>query len=122
MSDETWTDEKVARLTTMWEDGVTASDIGLELGVTKNTVIGKVHRLGLPKRRRAPVPTEDEPDEELLTLYNLKSGMCSWPIGEPGNDRFHYCGAQVVTGKSYCSTHCDIAHIKPPKVNTRGIR
>jgi GcrA cell cycle regulator len=47
-----WTDERVERLKKLWSDGLSASQIAGELGggVTRNAVIGKVHRLGLSGR------------------------------------------------------------------------
>ena len=46
-----WTDERVELLKKMWTDGKSASQIAKELGgVTRNAVIGKVHRLGLSNR------------------------------------------------------------------------
>ncbi|PWE33306.1 GcrA cell cycle regulator [Maritimibacter sp. 55A14] len=46
-----WTDERVELLKKMWIDGKSASQIAKELGgVTRNAVIGKVHRLGLSNR------------------------------------------------------------------------
>ena len=42
-----WTEERIASLTKMWEGGATASQIAEELGgVSRNAVIGKAHRLG----------------------------------------------------------------------------
>jgi len=62
-----WTEERVERLKKLWSDGLSASQIAAELGggVTRNAVIGKVHRLGLsgrgkptgagtPRPRKAP--------------------------------------------------------------------
>jgi GcrA cell cycle regulator len=50
-----WTDERIEKLTSMWEGGATASQIADELGgVSRNAVIGKAHRLGL-KARPSPV-------------------------------------------------------------------
>jgi GcrA cell cycle regulator len=50
-----WTDERIEKLTKMWESGATASQIAEELGaVSRNAVIGKAHRLGL-KARPSPV-------------------------------------------------------------------
>jgi len=47
----TWTDERVETLKRMWSEGQSASQIAKELGgVTRNAVIGKVHRLGLSNR------------------------------------------------------------------------
>jgi len=55
-----WTDERIATLTKMWESGATASQIADELGgVSRNAVIGKAHRLGL-KSRPSPVKPNDE--------------------------------------------------------------
>jgi len=46
-----WTDERVETLKKMWNEGQSASQIAKELGgVTRNAVIGKVHRLGLSNR------------------------------------------------------------------------
>lgn len=58
-----WTEERIATLTKMWEGGATASQIADELGgVSRNAVIGKAHRLGL-KARPSPVkPNEDKPE------------------------------------------------------------
>ena len=53
-----WTDERVATLTKMWGEGQSASQIAKELGgVTRNAVIGKVHRLGLSNRTGAASAT-----------------------------------------------------------------
>ena len=59
-----WTEERIGKLTQMWEGGSTASQIAEELGgVSRNAVIGKAHRLGL-KSRPSPVkanaPSTDE--------------------------------------------------------------
>jgi GcrA cell cycle regulator len=49
-----WTDERVEQLKKMWTEGQSASQIAKELGgVTRNAVIGKVHRLGLSNRSGA---------------------------------------------------------------------
>ena len=51
-----WTDERVELLKKLWMEGLSASQIAGELGegVTRNAVIGKVHRLKLSSRGRAP--------------------------------------------------------------------
>lgn len=47
----TWTEERVERLKTLWQEGKSASFVAAELGgVSRNAVIGKVHRLGLSGR------------------------------------------------------------------------
>ncbi|MFY7835217.1 MAG: GcrA family cell cycle regulator [Novosphingobium sp.] len=55
-----WTEERIEKLTKMWEGGSTASQIADELGgVSRNAVIGKAHRLGL-KARPSPVKANDK--------------------------------------------------------------
>ncbi|MCR9236595.1 MAG: GcrA family cell cycle regulator [Alphaproteobacteria bacterium] len=49
-----WTEERVALLSKLWADGLSASQIATQLGgVTRNAVIGKVHRLGLSGRAKS---------------------------------------------------------------------
>ncbi len=48
-----WTDERVELLRKLWSDGLSASQIAAQIGsVTRNAVIGKVHRLGLSGRAK----------------------------------------------------------------------
>lgn len=55
-----WTEERIEKLTKMWEGGATASQIADELGgVSRNAVIGKAHRLGL-KARPSPVKANEK--------------------------------------------------------------
>lgn len=50
-----WTNERVELLSKLWAEGLSASQIAGELGgVTRNAVIGKVHRLGLSGRAKTP--------------------------------------------------------------------
>jgi GcrA cell cycle regulator len=53
-----WTDERVEALKKLWLDGLSASQIAKQLGsgLTRNAVIGKVHRLGLSGRATASTP------------------------------------------------------------------
>ncbi|OLP53266.1 GcrA cell cycle regulator [Rhizobium rhizosphaerae] len=49
-----WTDERVEKLKKLWSEGLSASQIAAQLGgVSRNAVIGKVHRLALPGRAKA---------------------------------------------------------------------
>lgn len=45
-----WTDETIARLRELWSQGLSTAEIGRQLSITKNAVVGKAHRLGLPPR------------------------------------------------------------------------
>jgi GcrA cell cycle regulator len=57
-----WTDERVETLKRMWGEGQSASQIAKELGgVTRNAVIGKVHRLGLSNRAGGKDDEEESP-------------------------------------------------------------
>ncbi|MGF1553306.1 MAG: GcrA family cell cycle regulator [Paracoccaceae bacterium] len=169
-----WDDDRVERLRAMWNDGMSASRIAKELGgVTRNAVIGKVHRLGLsnrtpagqhsetespmtegeetkaeapdpevvagddeeeapPPSRSAPAvrdaskprpPGQPTPEEESaretlaeiekiakrLSLLELTERTCKWPIGDPNDDDFHFCGLPAVSGKPYCEHHVGVA-------------
>ena len=58
----TWNDERVELLKKLWTDGLSASQIAAELGgITRNAVIGKVHRLGLSGRAKAPSTSVPRP-------------------------------------------------------------
>jgi GcrA cell cycle regulator len=70
-----WTDERVETLKKMWGEGQSASQIAKELGgVTRNAVIGKVHRLGLSNRvggkdeeeAEAPAAVKPEPSPRVV--------------------------------------------------------
>ena len=64
----TWTDERVELLKKLWADGLSASQIAAELGgITRNAVIGKVHRLGLSGRTKAPSASAPRPRKPRTT-------------------------------------------------------
>jgi GcrA cell cycle regulator len=50
-----WTAKRTEKLAELWETGAPTSEIGRKLKVTKNAVVGKAHRLGLPQRQ-SPIP------------------------------------------------------------------
>ncbi len=105
-----WTSVRIGVLIDYWKEGLPTSEIGRLLQVTKNAVVGKVHRLGLAKRRP---PVHKKPkDAKILKMDALGAGMCSWPEGEPGTEAFHFCGQPAVDGKPYCGEHCAQAYVK----------
>lgn len=58
----TWSEERVELLKKLWADGLSASQIAAELGgITRNAVIGKVHRLGLSGRAKSPSSASQRP-------------------------------------------------------------
>jgi GcrA cell cycle regulator len=54
-----WTDEVIDQLRALWAEGHSTAEIGRRLGVTKNAIVGKAHRLDLAAR---PSPIRREPD------------------------------------------------------------
>ena len=154
-----WTEDRVETLKKLWSDGLSASQIAKQLGgVTRNAVIGKVHRLGLsgraapsrPARRPAPRPAprpaakpvvakaspqsaapskakpvaaeakpaalvapQDAarlPNGEYATVLTLREGMCKWPIGDPTDTEFRFCGRHSGVGNAYCEAHAQLAY------------
>ncbi|MFP4571276.1 GcrA family cell cycle regulator [Rhodosalinus sp.] len=80
-----WTDERVELLKKMWSEGQSASQIAKELGgVTRNAVIGKVHRLGLSNRGAAASgPAAAPPPEEPAAEPALRGEARAAPDPEP---------------------------------------
>ena len=66
-----WTEERDAQLTADWTAGFTTAEIGRRMGIGKNSVIGRAHRLRLPSRADAPRahPWPEADDATLRQLY-----------------------------------------------------
>ena len=178
-----WTDQMVEDLRTMWKQGLTTAEIGKKLGVSKNSIVGKVHRLGL-SGRPSPIKKKDESEEyvadntpalkdktpqaekespkavsepavkeeakpakpsvvtaekksekkesrkeetkecvksdleknaKAVSLMELDNHTCRWPLGDPKDDNFHFCGKKVKIGQTYCEEHSAVAYVKPGK-------
>lgn len=203
-----WTPERIDELTKLWESGHSASAIGKMLGVSKNAVVGKAHRMKL-QARPSPIKRGEEggtsnsaasartsarqksasaktarsgsaiaaagksavKNEPLQTVISAalaaksagsgtkkettaadrgkgaasgarsaaqaatatktarstprgsvasaaravnasrRGPKCLWPIGDPGDPDFHFCGAPALAGKPYCAEHCAKAYI-----------
>ena len=153
-----WTEERIEILRKLWQDGRSASQIAGELGgVTRNAVIGKVHRLGISgrgqpsssiKRQRKPRVAQSAPRRpsrpmsignnalkpeleyyprtqprvfesvvvpiaKRLTIEKLTEHTCKWPIGDPGEEDFHFCGHDSLEGMPYCQYHARVAYQAP---------
>jgi GcrA cell cycle regulator len=140
-----WNDDRVAILRKLWAEGLSASQIAKQLGgVTRNAVIGKVHRLGLagratpsrPAKRpvraarprvmgpsaprlRAAMPSLSvvipalEPlklaDGRAATVLTINESMCKFPIGDPTDVDFAFCGRITCHGP-YCADHARLAY------------
>jgi GcrA cell cycle regulator len=169
-----WTEERVAELKKLWAEGHSASQIAKRLGsVTRNAVIGKVHRLGLsgratpsrpvkrPPRLARPKPQQmprqpqtasaprpaisgalairQEPAQthiseaeaniepkrlsngDMVTVLTVKDSMCKWPIGDPADAAFGFCGHGTADGSPYCPEHARVA-FQPAKKRERRAR
>ena len=141
-----WTEERVTLLRKLWAEGLSASQIAKQLGgVTRNAVIGKVHRLGLAGRAtpsrpaKRPVRTarpriigpsaprpmraiSDRPlviipdlepvkfeDGKAASVLTLSDSMCKYPIGDPTDPGFAFCG-RGSSGGPYCADHARLAY------------
>ncbi len=161
-----WNDERVELLKKLWAEGLSASQIAGRIGaVTRNAVIGKVHRLGLsgratttrmkshrPRTRQvvakrpvpaakprfanvgntalralyqdaepyvAPMEELDIPMAERKSIQSLDECSCRWPIGDPQDAGFHFCGKNKVPGLPYCEFHARRA-FQPPQARRGG--
>lgn len=108
-----WTPTRISILIALWNEGLTTSVMGARLGITKNAVVGKVHRLGLPKRG-SPIRQKPKP-AQIINLEALRPGQCCWPEGEPGKEDFRFCGEPAQPDKPYCAHHCERAYVKNPR-------
>ena len=140
-----WNDERTAALKQMWLEGMSASQVARQLGgVSRNAVIGKVHRLGLNSREvpsrprslggrpagpararttvvqarrvtptstprpapvRAPIRVFDPDVGPTASLLTLSPEGCRWPIGDPAEADFGFCGRERGGSGSYCEGH-----------------
>lgn len=134
-----WTQDLIARLRALWGEDLPAVEIGRRLGVSKNAVLGKAHRLDLPPRKRsirrgghkprAPEPRPRPASREAPAWPAIPATLarptldpsgrpCCWPIGEPGRPGFGFCGRGAATGKPYCPEHVALAYV--PAAAARG--
>jgi GcrA cell cycle regulator len=107
-----WTSDRVEILRQLWQQGQTASQIAAQLGgVTRNAVIGKAHRLGLSQKATPVVRPEPAPRPVAAAVASSVTGRgCLWPVGDPKQPDFHFCGQPSETGRPYCAEHCAVAY------------
>lgn len=148
---ETWTPERVEWLREAWlTDGLSATEIGKKLGISRNAALGKLNRIGLlgqrrtivqsvakprpakttpplrPKETAKPIKIEEpKPDPEtLVSVLNVGKGQCRWPIGDPSSPDFMYCGKGCEFGHPYCPDHEAFLrgsrHTRAPRKKTRA--
>ena len=75
MSIETWTAERIEQLRHCVGSGLTCSQIAAEIGVTRNAVIGKIHRLGLSPARPAGAPARSGPPRARSPRFSPSSRL-----------------------------------------------
>jgi GcrA cell cycle regulator len=82
-----WTDERVELLRRLWDDGLSASQIALQIGgVSRNAVIGKVHRLGLAGRVKpiGPAAAQGRRKDDLPAEVEVETVVVEEPtLPEP---------------------------------------
>ena len=168
----TWTDDRVEQVKQLWLYGeLSASQIALKLGegITRNSVISKVHRLGLAgkkpqttrgmkinypaerasarrvidplaaarraeKQRQLSAAREREaarieaerigpdtplPKSRMIQIAELSHTVCHWPIGDPREPGFAFCGLGIGTGRTYCPHHAALAYRPAEKKEAR---
>jgi len=120
-----WNDYRISELKRMWAEGFSCSQIAKALGgTTRNAVIGKAHRLGLehratPSRQlRVKIRTRPLPVQAVVPgsvgLTDLQYGSCRYPMGDPKEKGFGFCGCPRIEGSSYCPTHHAVTHSAQP--------
>tara|TARA_B100000686_G_C16395675_1_gene764692 strand:- start:32 stop:529 length:498 start_codon:yes stop_codon:yes gene_type:complete len=131
-----WTPEREEKLKELWKKGHTASQIAsLIPGTTRNSIIGKAHRLKLEaravsKKSSSVIKTTTEKStyvkpgrlsrkakfrsllldknfepENPKTLEELTDETCRWPIGHPYEEKFYFCGRKSMEKFPYCKLH-----------------
>ena len=121
----TWDDVKLKQLEDLWKQGLPISKIGEKLGVSRNSIAGKAHRMGLPKRT-SPISSENkqsasgkinnEISDKIIPLKIKLRGVpwsrtkCCWPEGDPQQNDFKFCGQEIFPGRPYCDKHSLLAY------------
>lgn len=121
-----WDKIKLDQLEKLWSVGMPITKIGIELGVSRNAIAGKAHRLGLPKRN-SPISKSGEPRKNQIKLSSHENkkelplklllrdvewsrNACCWPDGDPKLPGFKFCGVAIIPGRPYCEKHSILAY------------
>ena len=120
-----WDEKQLVKLKKLWDEGLPITKIGFELGVSRNAIAGKAHRLGLPKRN-SPISKSGDPRKNqsvsnvetskelplkiLLREVEWSRNRCCWPIGDPKLPGFSFCGTSIMPGRPYCEEHSNLAY------------
>ena len=120
-----WDEDKLNKLRKLWDDGLPITKIGNEIGVSRNAIAGKAHRMGLPKRN-SPISKSGDPRKNqqsnnsenskvlplkiMLRDVEWSRNRCCWPIGDPKLHGFAFCGTSIIPGRPYCEEHSNLAY------------
>ena len=118
-----WTAAATKRVERLWASGLSGSLIAEIMGTTRNAVIGKAHRMGLPARKiTQPVLKKKIARQTKFTLAfkttatavaALRDDLCKYPHGEPGKPNFRFCLKPVTSAGIYCPEHKELC-FQPP--------
>jgi len=141
---KTWTAERLARLRTCFDAGLSCAQIAGEIGVSPNAVIGKINRRGLARGRSPAAPrprggasmrrpqvltqrlvlkalfasepvADDVVSTQPCSLLNLEPRKCRWPVAGAGTAEFRFCGNVTADAMSYCAGHARMAYRLSPQ-------
>lgn len=135
LQESTWTDHRTAELQKFFDLGLSCSKIGARIGVTRNAVIGKLHRMGLSRPRDPVEKKAKEPrtytsrirawkpkpilqrvheaverSPKNKTFFDLCEGECKWPLGD--ESPYLFCAHDVLPELPYCAHHAQMAYTK----------
>jgi GcrA cell cycle regulator len=68
-----------------------------------------------PMRRVEALPPLELEDMPGATILTLTDRICKWPIGDPRDANFHFCGRVSAEGLPYCAEHARRAYQPPTK-------
>ncbi|MBL4784796.1 MAG: GcrA cell cycle regulator [Cohaesibacteraceae bacterium] len=80
--------------------------------VVGNTVLKSAPQVA-PRAAARPAVNPDSvvvPISKRATILTLTETTCKWPIGDPGDADFHFCGHNSKTGLPYCEYHAKVAY------------
>tara|TARA_R110002072_G_scaffold70478_3_gene170091 strand:+ start:27 stop:278 length:252 start_codon:yes stop_codon:yes gene_type:complete len=60
------------------------------------------------------------PSGEFATVLTLKDSMCKWPIGDPSQASFRFCGRKADPSAAYCDAHANMAYQPSQKRRRTG--
>jgi GcrA cell cycle regulator len=109
-----WPPARDAELRILWSQDLSATEIGLRLDVSRNAVVGRAHRLDLPRRPspiirddRPRLPASEQPAKRArraahaAALSSLRCAYCGVPLGKAQRLTARYCSHRCVNAAYY---------------------